>query len=197
VHLGHLHVARAAQRVFNLERVLFVPAARPPHKPDAVLAGARDRVAMLELALADEPTFQVESLELGREGPSYTLDTVHELEKQGLAGRGLGALHLILGTDNLEGLPKWYGAEELLRNVVPVIVPRSASFTWPASLDSLPDDLAARVRSGWVDVPPVPGASRDIREQLAAGSGEAWSHLSLAVATYVRRRGLYGCGGDA
>ena len=191
VHLGHLHVARAAQRAFGLERVLFVPAARPPHKPGAVLAGGRDRVAMLELALADEPTFQVESLELGREGPSYTLDTVRALE-----AREVGVLHLILGTDNLDGLPRWYGAEELLRRVVPIVVPRSSPFTWPASLADLPDDLADRVRAGWVDVEPVPGASRDIRRGLARNDAEAFEHLALPVATYVRRRGLYGVSGD-
>ena len=77
VHAGHLHAARAALEAFGLDRVLFVPAARPPHKPGRELAPAQARVAMLELACGADPRFEVCGLELERSGPSYTLSLIH------------------------------------------------------------------------------------------------------------------------
>src|SRR5262245_7482462 len=73
VHIGHLHVAREAQRAFALDRVVFVPAAQPPHKPGRRLASGEHRVRMLELAIGDTPGWSVSTLELERGGTSYTI----------------------------------------------------------------------------------------------------------------------------
>jgi cytidyltransferase-like protein len=88
-HLGHLHAARRARDAFALEHVVFVPAARPPHKPERILAEGAERLEMLALLLADEPDVSVWDTELGRSGPSYTVDTLRELRP---ARAGAGAL---------------------------------------------------------------------------------------------------------
>ncbi|HVS17783.1 MAG TPA: nicotinate-nucleotide adenylyltransferase, partial [Planctomycetota bacterium] len=114
VHAGHLHVARSAQSARALDRVVFVPARAPPHKPGARLASDAHRLAMLHLAVADEPRFEVATLELERPGPSYTLDTLRALPA--LLGLAEDArLFLLVGGDNLPGLPGWRGFDEILR----------------------------------------------------------------------------------
>src|SRR5438045_5686778 len=79
VHLAHLIVAEQCREQARLERVLFVPAARPPHKPERVLTPFERRVEMLALAVAGQPAFQVDELEKDRPGPSYTVDTLEAL----------------------------------------------------------------------------------------------------------------------
>src|SRR5215468_8846275 len=78
-HEGHLHVARAARGRFGLDRVVFVPAAEPPHKPGRELAPGADRMAMLRLLLEGEPRCETCGLELVRGGRSFTIDTVRAL----------------------------------------------------------------------------------------------------------------------
>src|SRR3954454_16864900 len=76
IHIGHLAVAEEAAEALGLERVVFVPAARPPHKPGVECAPAEDRLAMVDLAIADNPCFEPSRIELERPGPSYTVDTL-------------------------------------------------------------------------------------------------------------------------
>ncbi|MCC6407195.1 MAG: nicotinate (nicotinamide) nucleotide adenylyltransferase [Planctomycetes bacterium] len=191
VHRGHEHVARAAERAFGLERVLWMPAARPPHKPERILAEAGDRVAMLELALAGEPRWSVSRLELERSGPSYTIDTVRALP----AALGLARdveLYLLIGGDNLVDFTKWREAHELLRRVQPVIVVRRGDEREVASelARGLPAELAAKVERGLVVEPLVPISSTELRERLARGEA-CTRELAPAVGEYVRARGIY------
>jgi len=76
IHYGHLLLADDVLEQLDLDRVLFVPAAAPPHKAVALLAPAADRFAMVELAIAGHPRFAVSDIELRRTGPSYTVDTL-------------------------------------------------------------------------------------------------------------------------
>ena len=100
VHVGHLAIANDALDELGLDRVYFVPARRSPLKQDGPLASAEDRLAMLTAATRDEPRFRVSPLELDREGPSYTVDTLEAL-------RGEGALFLILGSDAYADFERW------------------------------------------------------------------------------------------
>src|SRR5215831_2666653 len=123
VHAGHLHAARSALEAFGLDRVAFVPAREPPHKPGRVLASGEDRLRMLRLATAAEPRFLVLPLELEREGPSFTIDTVRALPEA--LGRPPDVpIYLVLGSDNLAGLESWREAAALIARVHPVIVHR-------------------------------------------------------------------------
>jgi nicotinate-nucleotide adenylyltransferase len=191
VHEGHLHAARTARDAFGLERVVFVPAARPPHKPGRALAPAHHRLAMLELALATEASFTVDPLELSRPGPSFTIDTVSEFETRA-GGPAAVELFLILGSDNLAGLGSWLAVGELLARVRPVVVGRGADAA--TLLENLREELGAaavaRLEDGLLDLPPVDAAATDLRERLARGE-DPGAPLAPTVLEYARAHDLY------
>lgn len=110
IHFGHLILAEKAREAFNLKKVVFVPAAIPPHKIGEVLTSAEDRLQMVQLAVAGNPFFEVSAVELERDGPSYTVDTIKQLKK---AGYGSDAA-FIMGFDSLLELHTWKNYQELL-----------------------------------------------------------------------------------
>jgi nicotinate-nucleotide adenylyltransferase len=192
VHRGHVHVARAAERAFGLDHVLWIPAARPPHKPERILAEASDRLAMLELALAGERRWSLAKLELERSGPSFTIDTVRALP--GLLGLAPSVeLFLLIGGDNLVGFAQWREARELLARVQPVIVVRRGDERAILAdlVRDLPPELARKVERGLVVEPVVPVSSTELRGRLVRGESPN-DDLSPDVAEYIRARGIYG-----
>ena len=188
VHTGHLHAARVARERFGLDRILWVPAARPPHKPDRVLADADARCAMLELAVADEPGWEVWRGELGREGPSYTIDTVRELRAGGLTD-----LHLVIGDDNLAGLGAWRELEALLELVQPIVVRRGErdDRLLEAVAAKLPEHLAEKLRRGACDLPPVEVSATELRELLVRGA-DPGDRVPPGVREYLLEHAVYG-----
>lgn len=196
VHRGHLHAARAAQAAFDLDRVVFVPALRPPHKPGIVLASGADRLAMVELAIAGEPGWSACGIELERPGPSYTIDTVRNLARA--TGEPDDALiHLIIGSDNLAGLPGWRDARELLERVQPIVIFREGGSEGAggedvlrAACSGLPESLALKLQRGYLELPPVTASASDLRARIAAG-GEPGPEVPGPVAEYIRSRDLY------
>ena len=105
IHHGHLILARQAMEDLFLDRVIFIPAAESPFKPDHLGASAGDRLAMISLAIQDEPRFSVDSLELNREAPSYTIDTARAYEAQ----YPKDALFFLIGEDHVASLHEWNG----------------------------------------------------------------------------------------
>jgi len=192
VHAGHLYVARAAREHAGLQEVLFVPAARPPHKPDRVLTPGADRLALLEAALAGEEGMRLVDLELDREGPSYTIDTVRALEEL-LGGPEAVELHLILGGDNLPGLGSWREVEELLERVTPLVVHREEDLEGALARvgGELPGHLQEKLERGLIVVAPHPASSTILREQLARGE-DPGELLPAGCMDLVKVRGLYG-----
>ena len=120
IHNTHLEIARSAREQLQLERVIFIPARTPPHKQaDATIVAAHHRVRMVELATTDFDAFEVSDIEIRREGPSYTVDTVAELKEQ------LGPeaeIFFLMGADQVLELPAWHRVEELVKlcRLVPV-----------------------------------------------------------------------------
>jgi nicotinate-nucleotide adenylyltransferase len=110
VHLGHLQAARDTAAACALDRVLLVLSARPPHKPQAAPASVNDRLAMLELAAADDPLFVVSDIEARRDGPSYMVDTLAELARESPQT----TLALIMGYDAYRDIDTWHRAGDLL-----------------------------------------------------------------------------------
>ncbi|MCK6446876.1 MAG: nicotinate-nucleotide adenylyltransferase [Planctomycetes bacterium] len=191
VHLGHEHVARSATQAFALERVVWMPAARPPHKPERILADAADRVAMLELALEHEPSWSVSRLELDRAGPSFTIDTVRALN--GVLGCASDVeLFLLIGGDNLVGFAGWREIEALLARVQPVVVVRRGDEREALAelVRGLPEPLMRKVERGIVAAAPVPISSTELRAKFARGE-PVDALLSPRVAEYIHARGLY------
>jgi nicotinate-nucleotide adenylyltransferase len=110
IHYGHLVLAEKAREAFDLEKVIFVPAAIPPHKIGEVATAAVNRLRMVELAIASNPYFEVSRAELDREGPSYSIDTIRELKYQGYGDEAA----FIMGFDSLLELHSWKNYRELL-----------------------------------------------------------------------------------
>lgn len=191
VHVGHLHVARAAREACGLERVVFVPAARPPHKPERVLAGGGERVAMVELAIAGHPQYSTSPLELERTGPSYSVDTVRELR-----GRlGLDSeleLRMIIGWDNLVGLERWREVDALFELAPPIVILRDgvSEDVLANLLQRLSPATAARLAAGLVRGPTVDVSSTELRERLVRGE-DAGDLLPPGVGEYAAARGIY------
>jgi len=190
-HLGHLHAARRAREAFSLEHVLFVPAARPPHKPGRILASGAERLEMLALLLADEPWASVWGVELARKGPSYTVDTLRELHALVAPGT---QLHLVLGEDNLAGFARWKEVEALVRLAQPIVVHRSgadlvAALTAPEMV-ALSTFARTRLALGVLASSPLDASSTELRAALARGA-PVGSLLPPRLAAHVEARGLY------
>jgi nicotinate-nucleotide adenylyltransferase len=141
VHVGHLAIALAALETVPLDRVVFVPARRSPLKERGPVAAPQHRLAMLERATRDEPRFSVSRIELDREGPSYTVDTLEALA-------GEGELFLIVGADALADLQRWKDPDRV-RALARLVVARrpGAPDRWAGSaiaLDTPLMDISAR-----------------------------------------------------
>ena len=192
IHAGHLHAARAARDRFQLDRVVFVPASRSPFKGGHVPAPGPDRLRMVELAIAGERAFEASDLELARGGPSFTIDTVRGLPAA-LGERPDVAIYLVMGSDNLAQLGEWREARALLERVQPIVVHRDGEPD--AALEgvrrALGDELADKVRRGYVHQPPVEVSSTDLRGELAVGAAHE-HEIPRAVLAYIREHGLYG-----
>jgi len=124
VHNGHLIVAEEAKTRLNLTEVVFVPAGQPWLKTERPITPAEHRLQMLRLALADKPYFKLSAMEIERAGPSYTVDTITELQGQLDAE---DELFFILGQDNLVQLPQWREPSQLIQLCYLVAVPRPGS----------------------------------------------------------------------
>jgi len=122
IHIGHLILAEHARQELGLEEVVFVPTFRPPHKRPAE-ADAKHRLAMARLATSENEFFAVSSLELDRQGPSYTVDTIRELDKLGLT-KGRNAC-ILIGGDSLRDFRTWKDWQDIAELCSIVVIPRA------------------------------------------------------------------------
>jgi len=175
IHNAHLALARSAADHFHLDRVLFVPAAHPPHKAGVTHAPYDDRVRMAELACAGEPRFEVSRLEEGTER-SYSIDTIEKL-RPSLAVSD--ELFFIIGADAFAEIRTWHRWREVAAAVRFVVVSR------PGHVYETPPG----VRADRLDTLELPVSSSEIRRQLAAGNRPA--EVPGAVMDYIVHKGLY------
>jgi len=124
IHVGHLAIAEEARDALGLERILFVPAGQPPHKPVEAVTAAAHRVAMVELAIADNEAFGLSRIEVDRPGPSYTAETVAEIRRAEEAAGRVPDLTLVLSVETFKELPDWHEPERLLAAARLAVVPR-------------------------------------------------------------------------
>ncbi len=111
VHHAHLIVAAEAFEALNLDLLLFVPAAEPPHKRGSVVASAEQRMRMLSTAIEGDPRFRVDDLELRRPGPSYTVDTLQALRER----EPEAEIFFLLGVDQFRDFGKWREPDRIVR----------------------------------------------------------------------------------
>jgi nicotinate-nucleotide adenylyltransferase len=203
IHNGHLRLAGQVLKDLRLESVLFIPAARPPHKGHAEVASFEHRATMVKIALRDSSRFLVSAMEGVRGGPSYSVDTLKELRKF-LDTEVL--LFFVVGMDAFVELNTWKNWQQLLDYTNLAVVPRpgypltmidnvvrqmgryffdSGNYCWCAS------DRGGRIYP--VAMEPVAISSTDIRQKIGAGVSPA-GLLPTAVADYIRKQHLYGSG---
>ena len=184
IHVAHLAVAEETREALGLERILFVPAAMPPHKVDRPVSAPHHRFAMVELAIAGNPAFEVSRLELERTGPSYTVDTL-----EALAAEAPSQLVLILSAEAFRELRTWRRPERILELARLAVVPR----------DGYPDVGRAFLaehfpgfedRAVFLDGPRLRLAASELRER-AANARSLRYLVPDAVAAYIGDHGLY------
>ena len=175
VHNGHLTMAREAARRCELDRVLFIPAGRPPHKSAGPYAPYADRLRMVELACAGEPRFEASRLEEGEQN-SYTIDTIGRLRPTLTPS---DELFFLIGADAFAEIKTWRRWLDVVRAVQFIVVSR------PRGRYEIPPE--ARVHR--LDGLELPTSSSDIRKKVAAGDFDI--DVPPAVLEYIRNRGLY------
>ena len=178
VHIAHVALAQVALSQLQLDAVRWVPAGQPWQKTRE-LASPAHRAAMVQLAIADEPRFTLERCELNRVGPSFTLDTVRELQ----AATPGAQWFLIIGQDQYVGLHTWRDWKLLLQLVTLAVAMRPGV---PAQVN--PE--VQRVGHQPVALPMMDISSTEIRERVASGQGID-RLVPAAVARYIDRHHLY------
>jgi nicotinate-nucleotide adenylyltransferase len=184
-HLGHMILASEAQYQLDLTRLLWTLTPEPPHKLDQPITSVEHRLAMVKLAIADNPDFELSRVELDRPGPHYTLETVKLIADQNPDAE----IVPIIGEDSLRDLPTWHRPKELLYKCHWVGVMRRPEDE--ANLEALERELPGiSSKVHYVDAPLLEIASRDIRHRIA--NGEAFRYyLPKPVYEYITQHHLY------
>lgn len=186
IHYGHLVAAEEARAVLGLERVLFAPAGVPPHKLGRSITSVADRVEMVKLAIASNPYFELSSVDLQRQGPSYSVDTLAVLRQQ------LGPeveVWFIIGLDSLADILTWREPARLvqLARIVAVTRPGYAAFDLARLEPQIP---GAKERIIVLSIPEMDISSSNLRRRVFEGRPIKYQ-LPEAVEAYVYAHGLY------
>jgi nicotinate-nucleotide adenylyltransferase len=188
IHFAHLAVAQEAAETLGLERVLFVPAGQPPHKPGRQITDGAHRLAMVELAIAGNDRFAVDRLELDREGPSYTVDTLEALLGRAPA-KSVPSLTLILSSEAFRGLPTWREPRRILELACLAVAPREGYL--PVTADFMDQEFPEfRDRVVHLDGPRMRLSASELRMRAAAGRTLRYL-VPDAVAAYIDDHALY------
>ena len=180
VHYGHLSAAVLAREYFGLDKVLFIPSGAPPHKTD-VAASSSDRLNMLKLALNGIDGCEIWDGEINREGYSYTIDTLRELDN---LYKGASDFYFIIGTDILGEICKWHLYEEIVKTVTLCATYRPGH---EFDRSCLPAFAKIETFPG-----PVWGASSTMLREYMKNGRSCKFMIPDAVLTYIKDRGLYG-----
>ena len=177
IHNAHLEIARAAADRFDLAKILFVPAANPPHKPGGVLAPWEDRVCMAEMACAVDPRFEVSRIEAPSDNStrSYSIDTIEKLHMP---------LSFLIGADAFREIRTWHRWRDLVAAVQFIVVTRPDSNQSGASWDIPPGAIVHELTG--LD---LPVSSSEVRRQVIEYSAQV--PVPEAVLAYIREHGLY------
>ena len=181
VHWGHLLLAEAAREACGLDEVRLVPSPSPPHKQGRPLTEPRHRINMLELAVTGLPQFTVSRIEIGRDGPAYTVDTLRQLRES----EPDSELFFLMGGDSLTDLPTWHQPAEIASLATIVAVNRGdAVLAIPAACR----DYADCIRT--VAMPANGLSATDIRERAKQGRSILF-RTPRAVEIYLTEHKLY------
>lgn len=188
-HVGHLIVAQDAALALGLERVIFVPAAVPPHKRHVAISPAAARFRMIELAIAGDARFSVDPIELERTGPSFTIDTI-----RALAGRAPDfELTLLIGADQYAEFGTWREPDEIRRHARIAVLTRGGATGAggiPGERESFPHVWKLREGVLAVDVTRIDISSTEVRRRVAEGLPVRYM-VPAAVEQFIFEQKLY------
>lgn len=185
VHNGHLLLAEEVRDSLKMDKILFIPAGQPWVK-SADISPAEHRVAMVRLAIEHKPHFEISTMEIDRQGPTYTVDTLRELKS---AAGGGDNFYFIMGWDNLSLLPRWVRPREIISLCRLVAVPRPG-YPLPdikALEEKIPGLSASLIM---LKRPEVDISSTGVREMALRGQ-PVDGLVPEAVAAYIRKHNLY------
>lgn len=185
IHYGHLAAAEEARVRMNLERVLFVVAGVPPHKLDEEVTPVEHRLAIVSLAIASNPHFEISRVDVDRPGPSYTVDTISILQKQ---WRQETEVYFIMGLDSLVELPTWHHPQRLIQLCRLLAVKRPGFETDMAELEASVPGISSRVEI--IDMPEVDISSSDLQQRVRDGLPIKYQ-VPEEVERYIMEHGLY------
>ncbi len=186
IHLGHLATAEAVRESFSLDEIIFIPAARPPHKRGRNVADEFSRLTMTTLATQSNEFFKVSDMEMKRKGLSYTLDTMNELHE--IFGQST-EIFFIIGADSLVDLQKWHAARELVDKCHFIATTRPGIDVDFSAVENFFGNVA-RKHIHRITTPALEISSTDIREKVRLGRSIKYL-VPEVVEAYISKAGLY------
>ncbi len=183
IHYGHLAAAEEARAKLNLREVVFVVAGLPPHKLNEEIARAKDRYAMVELAVASNPHFSVSRIDIDRPGPSYTVDTIALLRQEWTE-----EIYFIMGVDSLMEIDTWHQPQRLIQLCRLVAVERPGFVPDLERLEAAVPGITARTEI--IDMPEVDISSTDLQRRVREGLPIKYQ-VPPEVEEYIYQHRLY------
>jgi nicotinate-nucleotide adenylyltransferase len=180
IHMGHLLLAEAAKEAKTLEKIIFMPTAVPPHKPNQRLASGQDRVAMIEASISGIPGYECSTLEIDSGGISYTIDTVKKIRQQ--AENEIN-LYFVVGADSVREIHTWYQYEKLCAQVTFLAGARPG-------IEIKPDDPTVRKATEMIESVVCGISSSEIRDRISQSRSIRFM-VPKAVEEIIIKRGLY------
>ncbi|QDT29057.1 Nicotinate-nucleotide adenylyltransferase [Gimesia panareensis] len=186
VHNGHLLLAEQCREQAALDEVWLIPAGAPPHKETSGITPGKQRREMLEFASAGNPTFVIKDLELHREGPSYTVETLRQLKES----HPDNDFFLIIGADSVRDFHTWREPAAILEQAHLIGVNRP-NISLP-DLSELKEKLGEAVveKITWVTMPGIDLSSTDIRQRVQENKSVRYM-TPRAVEVYIHNNRLY------
>lgn len=186
IHFGHLLAAEEARVALRLDRVLFAPASDPPHKQGHAKLAVAHRLSMVRLAIADNPAFDISTVDIDRPGPHYTVDTIRLIRDEW--GTGADETYFIMGVDSLAHLLTWHQPAQLIELCRLAVVARPGFRADSAKLEAALPGISRRL--DWVEMPVLGISSSDLQRRVREGRSIRYQ-VPANVADYVTEHRLY------
>ena len=186
IHFGHLLAAEEVRVALRLDQVLFAPAGDPPHKQNNSILSVAHRLAMVRLAIADNPAFVISTVDVDRPGPHFTVDMVQLLREQW--GTGADSTSFIMGADSLAQLLTWSQPDRLIELCRLAVVARPGYRADLAELEATLPGVGHRL--DWVEMPVLGISSSDLQRRVREGRSIRYQ-VPASVAGYVAKHRLY------
>ncbi len=183
IHLGHVHAITQIQQQVETGEILVLPAGEPWQKSDRELTPAHHRLEMCRLAFAGKPQVSISDIEVRRTGPTYTIDTIEEIQRQLDHAGDQRKIQWVIGADALKNLHTWNRYEELISKTRFVVIARPE---FPVFVDQVP-----RGTFKIIEIAALPISSSLVRERIRSGESGA-DLLPPLVWQYIVEHGLYG-----